>query len=1591
MQHLYPLTKGDQLCPLGFHPQVRWPTRCKRCFRDYKEHGFKRGSEDMTISSPNLMEASPSRATNAKSWTSTQNLSSSNSENSSEIELRRRPQSWTSTPDINEDDNRNKPVNVTVNLQLPTQRRHTTIIDLNELENSVRKPPKSPSITTVKSSSPNNVSTDLIILKSDSLAERARKMNIIKKMKSQNSRENSREKSISRQNSVEIETDEALNRSPECTTKEVEKSKVVEVNTAKIKSVKNEVKVDFKPVEKNQYIMRKSTIEDSKTVPYESMILQDKVIEMRNQIEELKNDKRALALKLEQHRPTKSNEDIKQRLKAAEQLCEELLSENSIIKKELKGMETEIDEMHDAFHEDQSNECMKLRKELDQTNKNCRVLSFKLRKSEKRLEQMEQDKIISNNTDMQNKLRTLEEDLKLANERAKTLEESSTYSKKKTPMLGLLGKSNSADARITRESLTRGGSQEDPQKLLRDLKDASERESDLKEQLRFSEEESDMLKKKIARFEEENESLLMQVNKMASKTKGRKLSPIIRKRLPEIHLDKDEGISDEEDPSELRILLDLNEQESSILRIKIDDLEKERKESRLQIMQLRKAVDENNKVNETSNKQSKEIEDEVSALKNSISRKDKLIASLQAKVATLGNEITQQSSMKIQLNTAQDLLKSLKKEKDSLNIKLNTILNTKVENFPNHTPRIPTELTPKSHLKKWVIELENEVQTLTGLLKTNIESKNYEAEYKKIQEKCNKLESELKLTSEIKEKIDELSTENLKLSNEILKTSNINRANESKLQTQISKVVRQEELRSSLELENKKLKDSLKTSNNELNSNKKEHNLMVNKVNELTKEVLNLKCFIETNKISHEKQLKELKLKSTADSEKSEIIEARKTIKQLQARLDQEMELVVTLRGELEHFKEDNILVQAQLATQRKSLESELNGYKEKQAYFNKINVEKSELNVKLINANKNIKDLEMKILKTSSMEYEKSRLKNCLNEKETEYKRLKQENEMNIDLVFQLRREVEDLNGKISDFDRISRARTSVNDHNNSLENEIRTLRRKLEAAELSGKSESAAIRLRYEQQVSKLNSENSSMQKQCERFKKDRDTFKQLLESAQKKISDLKSNNTGRISRNSIHSSDNDDDRAKVHFLEKQIGTLEDQLCEFRLESNKLKSELVSEKSANAIKIAEMQSKLNEYEEDRVLATGRTKIPGMKTRLELSWQKEREEQQRLLQETSTLARDLRQTLYEVEREREKERLEMKRKVDQLKNMNDDEMEDGRKKISELQCDLLDLRDAHAKIRTSNERLRRDRERIEKELVRRRIEIEGGDRKLNFLLHTLDEFIKISPTILSSLCVNDSAKSKLEDKGIDNSYISLVISRINSASEDLHKHRRLNEEELEKNRLRKNAIRRAASQENDMNSREGAQTASILKIQRNNGNIKKCLSLDQSIQYAQNIWKKDDGSVSSIQSIGSDVVGKGSDYDSRLSGGSTQSDIPRGPRKKRKSLIGKLRSLSLTKNGRNSESELSVQGSDSDISVSNFGKRDFKGKLSGMFKRGSRSTSIDSISNDRPVAVTVVGENSTETNLAPARKIYHKEIKSSEKASTYTKSKKKP
>lgn len=283
-----------------------------------------------------------------------------------------------------------------------------------------------------------------------------------------------------------------------------------------------------------------------------------------------------------------------------------------------------------------------------------------------------------------------------------------------------------------------------------------------------------------------------------------------------------------------------------------------------------------------------------------------------------------------------------------------------------------------------------------------------------------------------------------------------------------------------------------------------------------------------------------------------------------------------------------------------------------------------------------------------------------------------------------------------------------------------------RLETSELAVKSEVASTRLRYETQINTLQNELASTHRQSERFKKDRDSFKQLLEAAQKNIGELKSNRKSYTSA----SSGDEDDKSKIQMLEQQCGCLEDELSETRLEAGKLRTELISEKSGFEIRVSELQSKMNVYEEERIL--GSSKVPGTKTRLELNWKKEREDQQRLLAETSTLARDLRQTLFEVERERDKERLEARRKIDQVKKTTEEELEEGRRKISELQSDLLELRDAHAKLRTANEKLRRDRDRYERDRdsgSKRRLE-QVGEKKVGALLQTVDELVKIAPDL---------------------------------------------------------------------------------------------------------------------------------------------------------------------------------------------------------------------------------------------------------------------
>ncbi|KAM7351098.1 uncharacterized protein ACRADG_004081 isoform 3-T5 [Cochliomyia hominivorax] len=1798
MHHLYPSLKGDQLCPLGFHPQTRYPTRCKRCFRDYKEHGGRRSIDDVAASSPNLSDGFSSRPS-SRTWTSTQNLSSMNGSSNDivvhfNVELKKRPQSWASTPDIDEvgdsargtsrisgrstDDN-----NVDVTLKLPVPpRRHTTTLDIKEVENSLSQNSSS-------SSSSKNIPDDLVILSTDSLAERVRKMNLLKKQRTQNSRESSRERSVPRkQEQDNSESDskappdrpertkslsatstsnntaeatkhlslppkktsssttsssstsharptsapvsETFSTSPPTPSKTVPtkvkttsstssstNSSVTTSSSSSARKKENErqkaaqaaqdvefmlnikenslnnkkqnydnlslttetpyaghqldrehleemtnlrkeleamkTRAEKAEREKSDILLRRlASMETApnRTAASEAIMLQQKVNELKEQLEKVTEEKRKLNTRMKEleNNPKSVEHELRRKLQAAEQICEELMEENQDAKKEIMNLQAEMDELQDTFRDDEIKAKTSLQKDLEKTTKNCRILSFKLKKCERKIESLEQERQNSGNEELTAKIKQLEDELRFSQELTKKLqaeaEELRNPGKKKAPMLGVLGKSTSADAKFTRESLTRGGSQEDPQQLLRDLQDSVERESDLKDQLKFAEEEAENLRKKVARMEDENDSLMMQLKKMATRSRTRKLSP-----TPHSLAEHNEDISDEEDPAELRLLLELNEQEASILRHKVEELEKQNSECKKQVRELQDklsaSADKKTALsswgNSASDKKLKALSDELEKLRKSIVEKDKQIERLQAassaqtganakrqldlleqdannlrsKITALEaeNDRIQKENKRLQLqalrkqsstekngNSAElaklkETLANIEGEKNGLETKLKRILQEAEEKLPPRTSIRITDLTPKNQLKKWVEELDDEIKEMRAIVLSsgahsikNLESEKValEDELKDYKMKLTQAETDLqKLKTSTTPKVGELEKQLKRSEEESKQLSSKIKELEDKIKKQDNLIKKTEANKSSLEQQSKAEKEKLSKLEKDYEKERKEREKLEGKLTQKDNELTQARKAAEKTKTNLENEIKELKTKSSK-SDTKQVQDLKKQLEQLNETLDSERKRYNDLNAQWEKMSEEMILMRAQLTTEKNNLQTELNNAKQKISELESIRVNRSELAKKLNDAQKKIQELETKTLKNGHSEYEKTMLQNRLEEKIQEYERLRRENEMNIDLVFQLRKDNDELNRKLNDFNRIEQAQSSINGHSASLENEIKSLKIKLENAEMQLKSEVASTRLRYEQQVKNLSGELTSMHRQCERFKKDRDAFKQMLESAQKKIGDLKANNAGRQSRSSMHSSD-EDDKSKIAYLEQQLGCLEDQLVEARLEASKVKTELVSERSANEIKISEMQSKLNEFEEERVIGSGRTKIPGMKTKLELSWQKEREDQQRLLQETSTLARDLRQTLFEVERERDKERLEAKRRLDQLKRTNEEEMEEGRRKIAELQCDLLELRDVHAKLRTSNEKLRRERERYEKELVRRRMEQEGGERKMGALLHTVDELVKIAPDLLVGRAPPSpnelrpepitSKRSRSPSPSMNTSHVSSVLARLAEASEEVRKFQRISEEEHERSRMKRGNLRRAASQENDPHGSQSSvasasgshRNGSKLTRSGHNGSLtRKSLSLDHTIQQDQNIWRQDDGSVSSMQSIDSELGGlvRDSSYDSRLdsrlSGGSTQSDIPRGPRKKKKGLMGKLRSL--TKSGRNSESEISIQGSDSDISVASdmrASKKDLRGRLSGMFKRSgstSRSASTERMSSEqRPVAVTVVGD----------------------------------
>lgn len=1368
---MYSSKKGDPLCPLGFHPQVRWPTRCKRCFRDYKEHGGRRNSlGDITSSSPSLSLDSSTRGPESKrTWSSATNLAKDETKNNSQSAT---TTGWTSLMDLSAIDKDAQDAPKLDNVRKPAKLQIKNVIsntNKGTSENDVEF------IIQVRKSRPKQVVEDGLD-------------NVM--VKGEESEKNEIEKLKSELNDMRAR----------CEKVEKEKSEILMRRLATMETMSNKT----------------STSEVAKLQKKNEVLVQEKNV-LLTKIKSLEKETIGRSYRGEKD---KVHDELRSKLKAAENLCESLMDENEDMKKEIRQLEEEIYELQDNFRDEQADEYTRLRKGLEQSNKNCRILSFKLRKVERKAEELENER----------------SSLEKKYEEMKKTEE-------------ILQKVSNAFQERTQKKAT---------------------DSTTKVQL----------KKMVDEVEKEMEDML---NIFSNIKNGHNVD------IPDVK---------SKDNNNLKYDKLLKEHE--LLKEKLETAVKE-----LASEKEKKKAQSNVKAEDTKNLDLQNVKKKLS------------------ETVTL-RETERKAWEKEKL--------ALSEEKDKLKSKLLSLSAEKLKIY-NEVVQLKKDFETAKLSEKDTAKMEETINELKEKLSQE-------------QEKCKRLQDDLSSYTE----------------------------RESKMSQSITSV---EETKTKLDAEVKRLKKELENSKATTTTKIADLNAVITV---LKQERENLTSQLDKEKEAKETEMAALK-KKIASLEK-----AGQNTKRMNEMKQTYNEKILNLENDIKKQQQDNETLTKkyqELTNSKLQLERDNESLNSKcSEYENDVKRIQTELD-ELRNSMK---------MRENEWRLEKSSLENQIRENQLpnkvivaelndEINTLKKENATLLERLEDVRKINDDLSAKLKDYEAVSKIHQALTPDTTALESEIRKLKNALTNMEKAKKADLAQCKMRYEHRITAINDEIQAIQNQLSRYKRERDTYKHMLEGAQKTIGELKSTRQGRLSNASSGKSDEDEEssRANVLVLEKQISCMEDELSETRLEASRLKAELVSEKSASHVKVSELQSRINELEEERLLTSGRSKIPGLKVRMELAWQKEREEHQRLLQETATLARDLRQTLFEIERERSKERLENKRRQDQLKKVFDEEKEENKKKLLELQCDLLELRDAHAKLRTSNEKMRREKERHEKErhelkeVILNKCKLEQTElRNINILMQQVQDLLQLFPE-LNTISENGTPdiytptpprrlkgpKSResspmLETKGDIKAETPILgertekleytIKKLMDVAKELKESKKMTDE-ANATRLKKMG-KRSTSVESD--------PGKGVVLNRSKPRLKrKSLSLEQTSgrQESPAIWGTD-SNLSSMQSLeGSEIGSRGaslqrdSSVDSRLSGGSTKSEMLDRDKRYGKGIIRKL-THKLTKSSSVDDpnmTDYSLQTSGSETSInesSKLEKKNLKKKLTAMFKRGSRSSS---------------------------------------------------
>merc|ERR1712130_49347 len=683
-------------------------------------------------------------------------------------------------------------------------------------------------------------------------------------------------------------------------------------------------------------------------------------------------------------------------------------------------------------------------------------------------------------------------------------------------------------------------------------------------------------------------------------------------------------------------------------------------------------------------------------------------------------------------------------------------------------------------------------------------------------------------------------------------------------------------------------------------------------------------------------------------------------------------------------LEEELVVLKAKLTSEKNDMSS---GYGNMKDDYNTIKSELSALRAtyntksdewikEKLNLEQQVSDMENAIKSSAGngWDAERNRFKSIIEDRDSQITNLKIEYDVSKSQLATARKETEDVKQKLQDYEKMNRyGKSATSSASSQDKGEVDDLKKQLASEQKERKSDLNNTKMKYDSKIAIMTEEIHALKSQSSKYRRERETYKEMFEGVQKKLTEK----GGKLSQSDAAGELNTA-LSKINDMSYQLHVLEDELADAKMEAAKANANSTALKSNYEIQLSEQNSKINEMEEEALIDSGRARIAGTRTKMELAWQKERESQKKLINELNTMSRDLKSTLLEVEKEKERDRLDSKRKIEAMKRAFDEEQDDTKKQITDLQYDLLELRDAHAKLRTTNEKLRRDKDKSvdDVRLASKTRSEYGEEKKIQRLISDMDEFLGVLPKFLGNDILvkeqsNGRATTKIKDdeKSIAKMEFKSALFRVKETKEELEQLHKISEEEVK----RRGNMRRGESVESNVDmvdsprGRSGVRNAGASASSQKRALYRKAVSMGDGMATDQSsIWKAKE-SVGSNESLASNASiplpvpvrtrsargGSESGYSSdtsvdRLSTGSresmqsTQSEWLPGEKKKSKGLLGKLKNA--VKKDRNISEEREF-GSGSDISSASVqSKQSTSSKMSTASKpiQRARSASKD-------------------------------------------------